>query len=80
VRVEVGVGPWLSVAGALVSIWDRRHRGAVVNAEGLHVDLVPLPDDAQAEIVQALIESRAEDFGIYRVDDEQNSALTSERS
>jgi hypothetical protein len=35
-----------------------------------------LPEEAQAEIMESLIEMRAEQFGVYHVDDEERAALT----
>jgi hypothetical protein len=34
-----------------------------------------LPDDAQAELVQSLVEMRSQHLGIYHLDDEERTAL-----
>ena len=49
-------------------------------AEHLLDQILALSDEAQAEIVTALIESRAEDAGIYRADEDQQGPLARERS
>jgi hypothetical protein len=48
--------------------------------ENLLDQILALPDAAQAEIVQALVESQAEDFEIYRGDDDQQVAATRGRA
>jgi len=37
--------------------------------------VVDLPDEAQTEFVQSLLEMRAQDLGIYRLDDDERDAL-----
>lgn len=43
--------------------------------ESLVRQVIELPDEAQAELVQTLIEMRAEHLGIYRLDDDERAAL-----
>jgi hypothetical protein len=43
--------------------------------ERLIAQVAALPDEAQAEILQSLIEMRAEQFGIYHLDDDDRTAL-----
>jgi hypothetical protein len=43
--------------------------------ENLLDQILALPDEAQSEIVQALIEGRAEDSDLYRTDDDHRAAL-----
>jgi hypothetical protein len=43
--------------------------------ENLLDQILALPDEAQSEIVQALIEGRAEDSDLYRTDDDHRPAL-----
>jgi hypothetical protein len=43
--------------------------------ENLLDQILSLSDEAQTEIVQALIESRAEDAGIYCADEDQQAIL-----
>jgi hypothetical protein len=43
--------------------------------ENLLDQILALPDEAQTEIVQALIEGRAEDSDLYRTDDDYQAAL-----
>jgi len=50
------------------------------DAEYLLEQILALPEEAQAEIVQALIESRGEDSGVFPTDEEQQVPLTRERS
>jgi hypothetical protein len=44
--------------------------------EALIEQVVKLPDDAQAEFVESLLEMRAEHLGIYHVDDDERDALS----
>jgi hypothetical protein len=48
--------------------------------ENLLEQILGLPDEAQSEIVQALIESRAEDAGIYPANEDQQGTLARGRS
>jgi hypothetical protein len=34
-----------------------------------------LPEDAQAELLQSLVEMRANDLGVYELDDDERAAL-----
>ena len=43
--------------------------------ESLIREVSELPDEAQEEIVQSLVEIRAEHLGIYHVDDDERAAL-----
>ncbi len=43
--------------------------------ELLFQQITELPDEAQAELVQALVEMRAENLGIYALDDGERAAL-----
>jgi hypothetical protein len=43
--------------------------------ESLIREVSELPDDAQEELVQSLVEIRAEHLGIYHVDDDERAAL-----
>ena len=43
--------------------------------ESLFQQITELPDEAQAELVQALIEMRAENLGIYALDDDDRATL-----
>jgi hypothetical protein len=43
--------------------------------ERLIAQVAALPDEAQAEILQSLVEMRAEQFGIYHLDDDDRTAL-----
>jgi hypothetical protein len=45
------------------------------NMEDLFNQIVELPDDERAELVAALIEMRAENLGIYVLDDDDRAAL-----
>ena len=49
-------------------------------AEQLLDQILALPDEAQAEIVQALIESRAEDAGVFPAEEDQQDSLAREKS
>jgi hypothetical protein len=51
-----------------------------VTAEQLLDQILALPEEAQIEIVQALIGSRAEDAGIFPADEDQQGTLARERS
>jgi hypothetical protein len=43
--------------------------------ENLLNQILALPDETQSEIVQALIEVRAEDCGVYHLDADEHAAL-----
>ena len=43
--------------------------------ESLVRQVVALPEEAQEELVQALVEMRAEQLGIYQLDDDERAAL-----
>ena len=43
--------------------------------EALLQQAAELPDEAQAELVQSLVEMRAQHLGIYHLDDEERAAL-----
>jgi hypothetical protein len=43
--------------------------------EALIEQVSELPDDAQAEFVDSLLDMRAEQLGIYHLDDEEREAL-----
>jgi hypothetical protein len=43
--------------------------------ESLLQQVVDLPDEAQAEFVEFLLEKRAQDLGIYRLDDDDRASL-----
>ena len=43
--------------------------------ENLLDQILALPDEAQTEIVQTLIEIRAEDCGVYHLDADEHAAL-----
>jgi hypothetical protein len=43
--------------------------------ESLIRQAAELPDEAQAELVQSLVEMRSEHLGIYHLDDEERAAL-----
>jgi hypothetical protein len=43
--------------------------------EALIDQVAELPDDAQAEFVETLLDMRAQHIGIYRVDDDEREAL-----
>jgi hypothetical protein len=43
--------------------------------EALIRQAAELPEDAQAELVESLVEMRAEHLGIYHVDDDEREAL-----
>ena len=49
-------------------------------AEHLLDQILALPAEAQAEIVQALIECRAEDAGVFAPDEDQQSMFAGDRS
>ena len=44
--------------------------------ESLLQQVVDLPDEAQAEFVEFLLEMRAQDLGIYHLDDDDRASLT----
>ena len=43
--------------------------------ESLIRQAAELPDEAQAELVQSLVEMRSQHLGIYHLDDEERAAL-----
>jgi hypothetical protein len=43
--------------------------------EALIRQAIALPEEAQAELVQSLVEMRSQQFGIYEVDDGERAAL-----
>jgi hypothetical protein len=43
--------------------------------EALIRQAAELPEEAQAELVQSLVEMRSQQFGIYEVDDDERAAL-----
>jgi hypothetical protein len=43
--------------------------------EALIRQVADLPDEAQAELVQSLVEMRSQHLGIYHLDDEERTAL-----
>jgi hypothetical protein len=43
--------------------------------ESLLQQVVDLPDEAQAEFVEFLLEMRAQDLGIYHLDDDDRASL-----
>lgn len=43
--------------------------------EALIQQAAELPDEAQAELVQSLVEMRSQHLGIYHLDDEERAAL-----
>jgi hypothetical protein len=43
--------------------------------ESLFGQVVELPDEAQAELVQSLIDMRAQQLGIYHLDDDDRASL-----
>ena len=43
--------------------------------EALIQEVSELPEDAQAEVVQSLVEMRSQDLGIYHLNDEERAAL-----
>ena len=43
--------------------------------ESLIRQAVELPDEAQAELVQSLVEIRSQHLGIYHLDDDERTAL-----
>jgi hypothetical protein len=44
--------------------------------ESLLRQIATLPEEAQAELLQTLVEMRSQHLGIYHVDDEERAALT----
>ena len=44
--------------------------------ESLIKEVSELPEDAQEELVQSLVEMRAEHLGVYNVDDDERAALS----
>jgi hypothetical protein len=43
--------------------------------ESLFEQVVELPDEAQAELVESLLEMRAQQLGIYHLDDDDRASL-----
>lgn len=43
--------------------------------ESLFEQVVELPDEAQAELVESLIDMRAQQLGIYHLDDDDRASL-----
>lgn len=43
--------------------------------EALIQQVADLPDEAQAEVVQSLVEMRSQYLGVYQLDDEERAAL-----
>ena len=57
---------------SLLKYWCMTTRSKV---EALIRQAVELPDEAQAELVQALVEMRSQHLGIYQIDDDERAAL-----
>ena len=47
-----------------------------VRIEALIDQVFELPDDAQAEFVETLLDMRAQQLGIYQLDDDEREALS----
>jgi hypothetical protein len=43
--------------------------------EALFEQVVELPDEAQAELIESLIDLRAEQLGVYHLDDDDRASL-----
>jgi hypothetical protein len=56
----------------LLHYWRMTMRQKV---ESLIEQVVELPDEAQAELVQSLIELRSQHLGIYHLDDDDRASL-----
>jgi hypothetical protein len=50
------------------------------NVEELLQEILGLPEEAQNEIIDALIDGRAEDYGVFVADEDYHGTLTHERS
>jgi len=44
-------------------------------AENLLAQILDLPDEAQTELVETLLDLRAQQLGIYQLDDDERAAL-----
>jgi isoaspartyl peptidase/L-asparaginase-like protein (Ntn-hydrolase superfamily) len=57
------------------SLLEYRCMTTQAKVESLIRQAAELPDEAQAELVQSLVEMRSQHLGIYHLDDEERAAL-----